>query len=116
MTGLINPFGQITAQIPQFERGILYGEVVPMHNLTPHLQWRSWPLTTSVRGLSFGWTDACSRMAKTLDLRPWTQGLFVVRGAHSLTTGRWPDGATGQNNEVTHLAHCFIQQLAALPH
>jgi apolipoprotein N-acyltransferase len=32
VTGLINPFGQITAQIPQFERGILYGEVVPMHN------------------------------------------------------------------------------------
>jgi apolipoprotein N-acyltransferase len=44
VTGLINPFGQITAQIPQFERGILYGEVVPMHNLTPYLQWRSWPL------------------------------------------------------------------------
>ncbi|MEB0151084.1 nitrilase-related carbon-nitrogen hydrolase, partial [Pseudomonas sp. CCC2.2] len=35
VTALVNPYGQITAQIPQFERGILYGEVVPMHNLTP---------------------------------------------------------------------------------
>ncbi len=54
VTGLINPFGQITAQIPQFERGILYGEVVPMHNLTPYLQWRSWPLII-VCVLLFGW-------------------------------------------------------------
>ncbi|QAX81691.1 apolipoprotein N-acyltransferase [Candidatus Pseudomonas adelgestsugas] len=44
VTSLINPFGQITVQIPQFKRGILYGEVVPMHKLTPYLQWRSWPL------------------------------------------------------------------------
>jgi apolipoprotein N-acyltransferase len=65
VSGLINPFGQITAQIPQFERGILYGEVVPMHNLTPYLQWRSWPLII-VCVLLFGWALVASRMAKTV--------------------------------------------------
>ena len=54
VTALINPFGQITVQIPQFERGILYGEVVPMHNLTPYLQCRSWPLIILCIVL-FGW-------------------------------------------------------------
>ncbi|WP_397457886.1 apolipoprotein N-acyltransferase [Pseudomonas asplenii] len=65
VTGLINPFGQITAQIPQFERGILYGEVVPMHNLTPYLHWRSWPLII-LCGLLFGWALLASRIAKTV--------------------------------------------------
>ena len=65
VTGLINPFGQITEQIPQFERGILYGEVVPMHNLTPYLQWRSWPLIILCLGL-FGWALLAGRMAKTV--------------------------------------------------
>ena len=65
VTGLINPFGQITAQIPQFERGILYGDVVPMHNLTPYLQWRSWPLIIVCLGL-FGWALLAGRMAKTV--------------------------------------------------
>ncbi len=65
VTGLINPFGQITVQIPQFERGILYGEVVPMHNLTPYLQWRSWPLIIVCLGL-FGWALLAGRMSKTV--------------------------------------------------
>ena len=65
VTGLINPYGQITAQIPQFERGILYGEVVPMHNLTPYLQWRSWPLVI-LCGLLIGWALITSRIAKTV--------------------------------------------------
>lgn len=65
VTGLINPFGQITARIPQFERGILYGEVVPMHNLTPYLQWRSWPLII-ICVLLFGWALMANRMAKTV--------------------------------------------------
>ncbi len=65
VTGLINPFGQITEQIPQFERGILYGEVVPMHNLTPYLQWRSWPLIILCLGL-LGWALLAGRMAKTV--------------------------------------------------
>jgi apolipoprotein N-acyltransferase len=65
VTGLINPFGQITEQIPQFERGILYGEVVPMHNLTPYLQWRSWPLII-VCLILFGWALLAGRMSKTV--------------------------------------------------
>ncbi len=69
VTGLINPFGQITAQIPQFERGILYGEVVPMHNLTPYLQWRSWPLII-VCVLLFGWALLAGRMSNRLTTSP----------------------------------------------
>jgi len=65
VTGLIDPFGKITAQIPQFERGILYGEVVPMQKLTPYLHWRSWPLTLLCLGL-FGWALLASRIAKTV--------------------------------------------------
>jgi len=65
VTGLIDPFGKITVQIPQFERAILYGEVVPMHNLTPYLQWRSWPLIV-LCVLLFGWALMASRMAKTV--------------------------------------------------
>lgn len=45
VTALIDPFGRINSQIPQFERGLLYGEVVPQQGLTPYLQWGSWPLT-----------------------------------------------------------------------
>jgi len=45
VSGLINPFGKITATIPQFQKGVLYGDVVPMQDLTPYLRWRSWPLT-----------------------------------------------------------------------
>ena len=44
VTVLIDPFGQITERLPQFEQGTLYGEVQPMQHLTPYLQWRSWPL------------------------------------------------------------------------
>jgi apolipoprotein N-acyltransferase len=65
VTGLINPFGQITERIPQFEQGVLYGEVVPMHNLTPYLQWRSWPLIMLCVVL-FGWALMTNRMSKTL--------------------------------------------------
>jgi apolipoprotein N-acyltransferase len=45
VSGLINPFGKMTVTIPQFQKGVLYGEVVPMQDLTPYLRWRSWPLT-----------------------------------------------------------------------
>ncbi|MHA6192937.1 apolipoprotein N-acyltransferase [Pseudomonas wadenswilerensis] len=65
VTGLIDPFGRITAQIPQFERAILYGEVVPMQQLTPYLEWRSWPLTI-LCVLLLGWALVTSRIAKTV--------------------------------------------------
>lgn len=41
---LIDPFGQITAEIPQFEQTVLQGQVVPMRGLTPYLRLGSWPL------------------------------------------------------------------------
>ena len=65
VTGLIDPFGRITAQVPQFERAILYGEVVPMQQLTPYLQWRSWPLAVACL-LLFGWALLAARIAKTV--------------------------------------------------
>ncbi|MDY7566607.1 apolipoprotein N-acyltransferase [Pseudomonas sp. RTC3] len=65
VSGLINPFGKITATIPQFQQGILYGDVVPMHELTPYLRWRSWPLTIFCVFL-FGWALLAGRIAKTV--------------------------------------------------
>ena len=65
VTGLIDPFGRVTVQIPQFERGILYGDVVPMRELTPYLQWRSWPLIILCT-LLLGWALVTSRIAKTV--------------------------------------------------
>ncbi|QLF94256.1 apolipoprotein N-acyltransferase [Pseudomonas sp. ABC1] len=44
ITVLIDPYGRIQAQAPQFEQAVLRGEVTPMQGLTPFLQWRSWPL------------------------------------------------------------------------
>ncbi|WP_439859809.1 apolipoprotein N-acyltransferase [Pseudomonas sp. MBLB4136] len=64
MTVLIDPFGEISAQLPQFERGVLYGEVQPMQHLTPYLQWRAWPLTI-LCALLLGWALLASRMART---------------------------------------------------
>jgi len=44
VTALIDPFGQITAQIPQFEQAVLYGQVQPMQGKTPWLITGNWPL------------------------------------------------------------------------
>jgi apolipoprotein N-acyltransferase len=64
LTALIDPFGRISVQLPQFERGVLYGEVVPMKNLTPYLYWRGWPMLT-LCSLLFGWALLAKRRAKT---------------------------------------------------
>ncbi|BCD86540.1 hypothetical protein PSm6_29470 [Pseudomonas solani] len=65
VTALIDPFGQITESIPQFQKATLYGEVVPMQELTPYLKWRAWPLVI-LCGLLFGWALLASRIAKTV--------------------------------------------------
>ncbi|MCY1521397.1 Apolipoprotein N-acyltransferase [compost metagenome] len=65
VTVLIDPFGQITEGIPQFQQGVLYGEVLPMQGLTPYLQWRAWPLVI-LCGLLFAWALLASRVAKTV--------------------------------------------------
>lgn len=44
ISALIDPRGQITATVPQFEQAVLRGSVVPMQGLTPYLRWQSWPL------------------------------------------------------------------------
>ncbi|MNQ46922.1 Apolipoprotein N-acyltransferase [compost metagenome] len=65
MTVLIDPFGRITEQLPQFEQGVLYGEVVPMQQLTPYLYWRGWPLLI-LCALLLAWALLAGRMARTL--------------------------------------------------
>ncbi len=54
VTALIDPFGNITTQVPQFEEAVMYGEVTPMQGLTPYLLLRSWPMTV-VCVLLLGW-------------------------------------------------------------
>lgn len=63
VSALINPFGKITETIPQFQQGTLYGEVVPMQDLTPYLRWRSWPLTI-VSILLVGWALVARRIKR----------------------------------------------------
>ncbi|MFZ5958123.1 apolipoprotein N-acyltransferase [Pseudomonas knackmussii] len=46
VTALIDPQGRIAQEIPQFQQGVLHGEVTPMQGLTPYLHWRLWPLGT----------------------------------------------------------------------
>ena len=65
VTALIDPFGRISQQLPQFEQGVLHGQVTPMQGLTPYLRWRAWPLLI-LCSLILGWTLLASRMAKTL--------------------------------------------------
>ncbi|KAF1051959.1 MAG: Apolipoprotein N-acyltransferase [Stenotrophomonas maltophilia] len=54
VTALIDPRGRLVQQIPQFQQGVLRGEVTPMQGLTPFLHWRLWPLG-SVAGLLLLW-------------------------------------------------------------
>ena len=63
VTALIDPFGNITEQIPQFEEAVLYGEVTPMHQLTPYLLLRSWPMTV-ICAVLLGWALLARRSAK----------------------------------------------------
>jgi len=44
ISALINPFGQISEQIPQFEQAVLYGKIRPMQGQTPWLRWGIAPL------------------------------------------------------------------------
>ena len=54
VTALIDPFGRISKQLPQFQQATLQGDVVPMQGLTPYLRWRGWPMALLVTGL-LGW-------------------------------------------------------------
>ncbi|MEB0043189.1 MULTISPECIES: apolipoprotein N-acyltransferase [unclassified Pseudomonas] len=63
VSGLINPFGKMVVTIPQFQKGVLYGDVVPMQDLTPYLRWRSWPLTI-LSIVLVGWALVARRMKR----------------------------------------------------
>ncbi|MCQ4346228.1 apolipoprotein N-acyltransferase [Pseudomonas stutzeri] len=65
VTALIDPFGRVQTQVPQFQRSVLHGEVVPMQGLTPYLQWRAWPLA-GVCALLLGWTLLTARRQRRL--------------------------------------------------
>ena len=65
VTALIDPFGRIQTQVPQFQRAVLRGEVVPMQGLTPYLQWRSWPLA-GLCALLLGWPLLAGRRERRL--------------------------------------------------
>ena len=63
VTALIDPFGQITTQVPQFEEAVMYGDVTPMQGLTPYLRWRSWPMI-GVCALLMGWAVWARRRSR----------------------------------------------------
>ena len=65
VTALIDPFGRLDAHVPQFQRAVLRGEVVPMQGLTPYLQWRAWPLT-GLCALLLGWPLRAGRRERRL--------------------------------------------------
>ncbi|HYQ38440.1 MAG TPA: apolipoprotein N-acyltransferase [Pseudomonas sp.] len=65
VTALIDPFGRLQAQAPQFQRAVLRGDVVPMQGLTPYLQWRSWPLA-GLCVLLLGWPLLAGRRERRL--------------------------------------------------
>ncbi|HKM37603.1 MAG TPA: apolipoprotein N-acyltransferase [Thiopseudomonas sp.] len=44
VSALIDPRGEISVTVPQFQQAVLRGSVVPMQGLTPYLRWQSWPL------------------------------------------------------------------------
>lgn len=44
ITAIVDPNGQITDQLPQFERGVLLGEYVPMTGMTPYMRLGGWPV------------------------------------------------------------------------
>ena len=42
ITSFIGPHGEVIKQLPQFERGVLKGEVQPMSGATPFVRWGDW--------------------------------------------------------------------------
>ena len=42
ITSIIGPHGEVIKQLPQFERGVLNGEVQPLSGATPFVRWGDW--------------------------------------------------------------------------
>jgi apolipoprotein N-acyltransferase len=51
ITAVIDPRGQVTATLPQFETGVLRAEVVPQSGATPYARARDWPVLALLAGL-----------------------------------------------------------------
>jgi len=45
ITSFIGPHGELIKQLPQFERGVLTGEVQPLSGATPFVLWGDWLIT-----------------------------------------------------------------------
>jgi apolipoprotein N-acyltransferase len=42
ITAVIDPYGKVTASLPQFEPGLLRASVTAMHGSTPYIWWGNW--------------------------------------------------------------------------
>ncbi len=54
ITAIVNPEGQITGRLPQFEQGVLRGLVVPYQGATPYTRVGDWPLLLGLGLLLMG--------------------------------------------------------------
>lgn len=109
VTGLIDPYGRIVRQIPQFQQGILRGEVIPMQGLTPYLQYRVWPLA-GLAGVLLLWALLGRQ------LRP--QGDACSAETSPSWKDRRPCGAgcvSAVEQAIADQADRLVQQHAALP-
>lgn len=48
ITAVVGHRGEVRARLPQFERGVLTGEVVPRSGATPYVLWTDWPVMAVV--------------------------------------------------------------------
>ena len=56
ITALIGPHGQVIEQLPQFEVGVLKGEVQPLSGATPFVRWGDWLIVGVCSLLLFAYT------------------------------------------------------------
>ena len=57
VTGIIDPSGQVAASLPQFEEGVLRGEIAVMQGRTPYSYMAHWPVLVVMLGVfaTFAW-------------------------------------------------------------
>ncbi len=62
VTAAIDEKGRIVKALPQFTRGVLEVEAVPMQGTTPYSRWRDWPVLVGLFGV-LGWALTKHRAA-----------------------------------------------------